>query len=213
MSRKTKTPRILKAHERQLQDFIDYVDNLEEAITLYESSHSRAYKTILGCLRVLISDRSNGQQQYLLDRLLERYEIDVTVHFNGLKGIPETNPLSQDKDIPIREYLDKEEIVIGGKAISYRIFIWLLASQDSVHADEAMDEDLAMGENIILMDIPANQRQVLVIARAVCSTCLTLIDAIKVKAGEARILATVQATPLLSPTIKLTIIQLMVAIY
>jgi len=64
-------------------------------------------------------------------------------------------------------------MTIGGKAISYRNYIWRLSSQDSIHADESLDEDLASGEMIILMDIPANQRQVLAIAKNVCDACIS----------------------------------------
>jgi hypothetical protein len=113
--------------------------------------------------------------------MLDRYKIDVSIRFEGLVGLPVTNPLSRSKDVPIREYLDNKEMVIGGNNISYREYIWRLSSQDSVHADDSLDEDLAMGETILIMDTPINQMQVLAIAKNVCDACFSIIEVSKLK--------------------------------
>ena len=180
---KPENNRIPKTTERRYEDFYDYCFILEGALNACEERENVRHqdadvKVILFVLRALF-DKSG--KIGLLEEICTIHDIPANVHFDGMEGIPETNPLSKDRTISLKEYLNEKCVTLGGKSFSVIDFIWEYASQDSSHSDKSLTKEIALGEQITLNGMNPNKHQVIAIAKTIYSVNNYILEALNIK--------------------------------
>jgi hypothetical protein len=155
--------KLSKTLERRVLDLHDYLVLLEDDIEAFKGGRPERLKTILSTLRVLTSNENWEGNGLLLD-IAKEFSLVPNILFDGLEGLPKTNPLSKSRSEPFQEYLSTM-LVLGGKPTSIKDFIWRLASEDASHSDSQVSAYLVSGEMIFIGGVTANVGQILSIAK------------------------------------------------
>lgn len=177
--------RLPKTLEQRHKDFWDFCFNLENAILGFEKTenmHERgAYvKSMLSTLRVLIVPDKKKKRPSLLEEMDSAHKLNPILTFNGLEGLPDTNPLSKDRTISLLDYLSEEKIILNRKTYSIQSFIKEYADQEGSHSDRELSLEIVHGNQFYINDQPIINHQVFAIAKSILSICSNVMNSLNV---------------------------------
>lgn len=172
--------------QQEFLNFKDYSNILEDAISLFNDGKYHHIKTMAFVLRVFVCSKKS-----LLLRIEEKFKVQGQIKFDGMTGIPDSNPLSKDRFMSTEEYLnsytalvqtkittEEGQIIDAPKEFTVREFVWEYASKLASHSDDTLPQEF-YDTSLHIGGLPAQDRSMFIVAKNLLSLSKTLISHIE----------------------------------